>query len=118
MKIVIKTNVNLSKLDIGKLNQIGLVNSSQELVRIARNNAPYDTGTLKKSIWAEPWHITTSTKKVIIWPRKVVYAQRREFENKKNPDRKFYMKRTYDEAEKVVQKEFDNALKIIVRKFQ
>ena len=43
MKITVKTNVRLDKLNIGRINQIGLVNSSQELVKQAQANAPYET---------------------------------------------------------------------------
>ena len=85
MKITVKTNFSLSKLNIGKITQIGLVNSSQELVRIAREKAPYETGTLKKSIGAEPGNISTSTTKARVGPRGIVYAVRREYENRKNP---------------------------------
>lgn len=115
MKITAKINVDLSKLDIGKINQIGLVNASQALVKIARENAPYETGTLKKSIGAEPNAITTNTKQTRVGPRKVVYAVRREYENKKNPHKKFYMKRTADVAEKIVKQEFQHAVEIVAR---
>lgn len=114
MKITIKTNVKLDKISIWKINQIGLVNSSQKLVKQARENAPYETGTLKKSIWTEPGQITSNTKTVKIGPRKVIYAVRREFENKKNPGKKFYMKKTFDKAEDVVKKEFEKAVNIVI----
>ena len=113
MKISIKTSFDLSKLDIGKVTQIGLVNSSQELVKMARENAPYDTGTLKKGIGAEPGNISTNTKKTRVGPRGIVYAVRREFENKKNPSRKFYMKRTSEKAPQIVKEEFEKAVKIV-----
>jgi len=45
-----------------------------------------------------------------------VYAKRREFENKKNPHKKFYMKRTYDTAPQVIEREFKKALEIIFKK--
>jgi hypothetical protein len=51
---------------------------------------------LKKSIARDPQNITKTTKQVAIGPRDVVYAVRREFENYKNPDRKFYMKKTWE----------------------
>jgi hypothetical protein len=37
------------------------VNSTQLLAKQARENAPLDTGTLKKSISVEPNNITTNT---------------------------------------------------------
>ena len=115
IKITAKVNINLSKLDIKRVNQIGLVNATQALVKMARENAPYETGTLKKSIGAEPGAITRNTKQARVGPRKVVYAVRREYENKKNPHKKFYMQRTADKAQDIVQREFQHAAEIVVR---
>lgn len=116
MKITVKTNVNLDRLSIGKINQIGLKNSAQELIKKAADNAPYATGTLSKSIAQDPGAITTTTKKIRVGPRGVVYARRREFENKKNPGKKYYMKRTYLTAQEVVQRAFEDAVKIVISK--
>ncbi len=113
IRITAKVNVDLKKLDIGKINQIGLVNATQRLIQIARENAPYETGTLKKSIGAQPGAITRNTKQARVGPRKVVYAVRREYENKKNPHKKFYMERTAKVAEKIVQEEFQHAAEIV-----
>lgn len=113
IKITAKVNVDLKKLDIGKINQIGLVNATQRLVKIARENAPYETGTLKKSIGTQPGAITRNTKQARLGPRKVVYAVRREYENKKNPHKKFYMERTAKVAQKIVQEEFQHAAEIV-----
>lgn len=82
---------------------------------LAQENAPYDTGTLKKSIGVEPGNITRQSTETRIGPRKVVYAVRREFENKKNPDRKFYMKRAYQKAEEIVKEEFEKAVGIVIK---
>lgn len=82
----------------------------------AQENAPYATGTLKKSIGVEPGNITTKSTETRIGPRKVVYAIRREFENRKNPDRKFYMKRAYQKAEEIVKEEFEKAVEMVVSK--
>jgi hypothetical protein len=115
MRITVKVNFDLTKLDIVRVNQIGLVNGSQALVAIAAKNAPYETGTLSKSIGAQPGAITTGTKSVRVGPRKVKYAVRREFENRKNPSKKFYMKRTADRGEEVVKREFEKAVQIVTR---
>ncbi len=115
MEINVKVNVNLDKLDMWKINQIWLVNSTQRLVKMARENAPYDTWTLKKSIGAEPGNITKQTTEARVWSRKVVYAVRREFENRKNPSRRFYMKRTYEQAESIVKEEFEGAVAIVIK---
>jgi hypothetical protein len=82
----------------------------------AQENAPYVTGTLKKSIAVEPGNISTRSTETRIGPRKVVYAIRREFENRKNPDRKFYMKRAYMKAEEIVKEEFENAVAIVIKR--
>lgn len=118
MKIEISTNFDLSKLDVNVINQLGLTNSSREIRGQAMDNAPYQTWKLQQSIWIEPWVITPKTKQVKIWPRKIVYAVRREFENFKNPSRKFYMKRAYDTAQEVVKREFEKALLLIIKKIK
>lgn len=115
MEINVKVSVNLDKLDMGRVNQIGLSNSTQILAKQARENAPIDTGTLKKSIGVEPATISTNTTEARVGSRKVVYAIRREFENKKNPGKKFYMKRAYTNAEKIVQDAFNDAVKIVIK---
>lgn len=43
MKITVRTNVNLDSLDIGRLNQIGLYNSTEKITKRAQENAPYET---------------------------------------------------------------------------
>jgi hypothetical protein len=43
MQINVKTNFDLSDFDMGQVNQIGLINSSQALLKIAKANAPSDT---------------------------------------------------------------------------
>lgn len=53
MEINVKVSVNLDDLDMGRINQIGLVNSTQKIAKLARENAPIVTGTLKKSIGVE-----------------------------------------------------------------
>ena len=115
--ITTKLDFDFNKIDVGELNKIGLTNSSQKLQLIAADNAPYDTGKLSQSVSTEPrsGSITKNTKSVKIWPQKVVYAQRREYENKKNPAKKFYMKRTADVAPRIVKQEFDKALQIIIK---
>jgi hypothetical protein len=45
-----------------------------------------------------------------------VYAQRREYENFKNPDRKFYMKKTFQALPNTVEKNFDDAVKIVLKR--
>lgn len=54
MRIEITTNFDISKLDMGELNQRGLINSSQVIKGMAQDNAPYDTGKLRQSIGIAP----------------------------------------------------------------
>lgn len=116
MRVTVTTNLDLSKLDIGEVTKIGLINSTSAIKILAQANAPYETGTLKKSIAIEPKTITKSTTQARVGPRDVIYAVRREYENKKNPDRKFYMKRTHDATPKIIKQEFENAVKIVAGK--
>jgi len=111
MEISIKTNFNLNKFDMNNLVEIGLHNSTRRVQSQARENAPYDTGKLKQSIAIEK-----SAYKARVGPRKLVYAVRREFENNKNPHRKFYMKRAYQDTPKIVQEEFQKAYNIVIKK--
>lgn len=82
-------------------------------MKLAQANAPYDTGKLKQGIGVEPGNITTATKSVRVGPRRIVYAVRREFENVKNPHKKYYMRRTHERAAGIVQKEFEGAFAIV-----
>jgi len=113
--IKITSDFNLaafSNKTIKEASKIALFNLSESARDDAFENAPYKSGTLRKSIGRKPNNITTRTKEVVIWPRRVPYAQRREYENFKNPDRKFYMKRAYTSTKKSSNKEFENALEI------
>lgn len=120
MEIKIKVDVNLDPSMIRKILKIGFDNSAQKLIKKAQYLAPYDTWTLKKSIGTDR-PIMLGTDKVRLGPdrvgsRKVPYALRREFENRKNPSRKYYMKRTYQEAKKIVKEEFKKAVNIIIKR--
>ena len=90
LKITIKQkgiNIDLSKAIKKSLNQ------SVELVRWkAVKNAPYQTWNLRRSL-------TTEVKKDewIVWSN-LIYARVREYVNKKNPSRKFYMKRALESS--------------------
>lgn len=65
----------------------------------AKENAPYLTGTLRRSISTDFDKITQWV--VIVWSP-VVYARRREYENYLHPERKFYLKRAYTENKKEI----------------
>lgn len=114
MKMTVKTNFDLGKLDVGEIRQIGLYNSGMAVVDVAAGNAPYVTGTLKKSISIEPKNVAKGQESLRVGPSGVVYAVRREYENKKNPDRKFYMKRAAAVTPAIVEEEFGKAVEIVV----
>ena len=99
MPITVKMNFDLKKLDPTRIIRIGLINTSEKIQAKAQENAPYETGTLKKSIGTRIWAYSAT-----IWPRGVDYARRREFENNKNPSRKFYMKRSWEFGKNIAQK--------------
>ena len=54
--------------------------------------APYMRGKLRQSIGTDFNNITKG--KVVVWS-KVAYARKREYENKKNPQTKYYLLRGY-----------------------
>lgn len=60
-------------------------NTSKEL-------APYQTGNLRRSISVDFMNVQRWF--VVVWSPEP-YARRREFENYKNPDRKYYIMRWY-----------------------
>ena len=78
----------------------------------AKINAPYQTWNLR-------WSITTQRERikqwiVVVWSP-VAYARRREFENRKNPQRRFYLQRWYTEnisqINAIIKNDLSNELK-------
>lgn len=73
--------------------------------------APYQTWALRRSISVNFDYIQKGM--VIVWSP-LVYANRREFENYKNPDRKYYIWRWYsenvNEINNIIQNTFKNNL--------
>lgn len=116
--IIIKSNFDLNKLSpdlIWEITEIWLYNSSELAIKQAREFAPYKTWRLKAWIWREPAMIWKKTKKVMVWPRKIDYAITREFNNRKNPDKKFYMKKTWEKLDTIVENEFEKAVNIVLK---
>lgn len=86
---------NNAKLSSLKRNtQQGLVMMAYDVANQAKQNAPYDTGALRNSIRVKPVNDGVD---VIAGGssggKSVPYAKMREYENRKNPHTKFYMKR-------------------------
>jgi len=75
----------------------------------AVRNAPYQTWNLRRSI-------TTEVKKDtwLIWTN-VKYAKVREYVNKKNPSRKFYMKRALESSANQIKKIFTKNITNVFR---
>ncbi len=79
----------------------------------AWKNAPYLTWNLRRWINFEVkpyiW---------IVWvSEKIKYARAREYVNKKNPHKRFYMKRALESSQKEIQGFFDkNIMKLIIKK--
>jgi len=87
IKKVAKLEVNLNNAIELALLEIWLKVQNQ-----AKINAPFDRGTLRRSISTDFSRIKQWM--VVVWSP-VAYARRREFENRKNPQTKFYLKRAY-----------------------
>jgi hypothetical protein len=117
INIKIKTDFQLPKNIAWKVIQVWLYNTSETAIEQAREFAPYKTWRLKASIWRMPANVTENTRKIVVWPRKIKYAIIREYINYKNPDRRFYMKKTYKKIPDIAKIEFNTALKIILKKY-
>ena len=96
--------INLSlEGDIDKVSQLEFnVEDAIELALIkiwlkvqnqAKLNAPYQTGTLRRSISTD---FSKIKRGMVVVGSPVAYARRREFQNFKNPHRRFYLKRAYE----------------------
>ena len=76
----------------------------------AKINAPYLTGSLRRSITTDYSMISSLT--TIIWvPWIIPYGRRREYENNKNPDTKFYLKRWYTDNKSQIDQIIKDSLK-------
>lgn len=78
MDLKIDIKMDLDELDITEVKKIGFFNAGRELWSNARERAPYQSWTLKKSIGLHPRVPTWREKQVRIGPRKVVYAKIQE----------------------------------------
>ena len=86
-----------------------LLKITMDIQTNAKINAPYDTWTLRRSIWTDLSRIQKWI--AVVWSD-VVYSRRREYENHLNPWRKFYLKRAYEENKDKILKEMINAIHI------
>lgn len=99
---------NLKTYDLQWAINKSLIQSTLEVQWKAVRFAPYETWNLRRSI-------TTEVKKDtwIVWTN-VKYAKLREYVNKKNPSKKFYMKRALETSipkiERIFTKNLTNVL--------
>lgn len=104
----IKIDKEFDEIDLKDPIQKSLVQSAPLVQGQARRNAPVLRWTLRRSI-------QTDLRQVRDWIAVVysdlAYARKREFENRKNPRRKFYMKNAASEKAGQVEKIFLNNLK-------
>jgi len=106
MDFVVTTN--MKKYDLDWAIKKSLTQSSLVVHWKAVKNAPYQTWNLRRSL---NWKIKEDT--AIVWTN-VKYAKIREYVNKKNPSRRFYMKRalesSYNEIKRIFTKNIKNVL--------
>lgn len=111
--INIKINSNFSLQTLKPAIQKSIKQSVLLVDEKAWNNAPYFKWNLRRGIWYEV--------KPYIWTvwvsEKVPYAKLREYVNKKNPHKRFYMKRALESSQKEIQEFFNkNILDYIIKK--
>lgn len=75
---------------------IAIQNIAFAVRRRATQNAPYLTGTLRRSIVE-----VVKKDRAIVWSN-VAYAKKREFVNRKNPHTRFYMRRAKEDTQREV----------------
>ena len=103
MKLTLSKNLQnaLKKgFDLSDPIEKALVKSALLIQNTAKKLAPYDSWNLRRSISSDLGEVNQW---LVAIGSDVKYAVRREFENKLNPDRKFYMKRSaWDNENKVI----------------
>lgn len=112
MKVEIDSRILDMWENVSSAIQIMLMDVSNVIQNSAKINAPYQTGTLRKSINTDFDKIQKWV--AVVWSN-VKYAKRREYENNKNPDRKYYLWRWYSEnkwkIEKIIEDAFNKTMK-------
>ncbi len=101
MKVEIDSRIPKMWQNVSSAIQIMLMDVANVIQNSAKINAPYLTGTLRKSINTDFDRIQKWV--AVVWSD-VKYARRREYENYKHPDRKYYLWRWYSENETKINK--------------
>lgn len=81
--------------------QIMLIDVWQYIQNRAKENAPYLTWALRRSISND---FSSVSKWLVVVGSPLSYASLREFSNRKNPHRKYYLQRSYTEHVQDIQK--------------
>lgn len=112
MKVEIDSRIPKMWENVSGAIQLMLMDVANVVKNSAKQNAPYLTGTLRRSISTDFNKIQRGT--AVVWSD-VKYARRREYENNKNPDRKYYLWRWYSENEwkilRIVKEALDKKMK-------
>lgn len=106
---MIKIKSDIDQIDLKNPIQKTLVQAATTVQRSAKRNAPVLTWTLRRSISTDLAEVKNDIAKV--WTN-VPYAKLREYENRKNPRRRFYMRRSVNQnIDKIKQLFLKNLLK-------
>ncbi len=110
MKITIKRSEKFNKLlqlDVKNVLEKAMVQVTLMVQNRAKVNAPYDTGTLKRSITSD---FSAIKQWMTIVGSPVPYARIRHYQNFKNPHTLYYLERWYTEQESQIQQIITQAL--------
>lgn len=107
MRVEIDSRIPKMWENVSSAIQLMLMDVANVIQNSAKQNAPYLTGTLRKSINTDFNKIQRGT--AIVWSP-VKYARVREYVNNKNPHTKYYLRRWYSENEMKIQKIVKDAL--------
>lgn len=99
-------------VNFGNAIEKGLLQAWLIIRNAASVNAPYKTGTLRRSITTDTSQIKQWI--VVVWSP-VVYAEPREYVNNLNPDKRFYFRRAYEENEDRIDSLFNTILDNLLR---
>ena len=95
MKLTVQWDFNkLMQLNdkVNAVSQIIMIDIGQEISNNAKENAPYLTWALRRSISND---FNTISKWFVVVGSPLSYASVREFSNRKHPDRKYYLERSF-----------------------
>lgn len=97
MKLTVQWDFNkLMQLNdkVNAVSQIIMIDIGQEISNNAKENAPYLTWALRRSISND---FNTINKWFVVVGSPLAYASVREFSNRKNPQTKYYLERAFTE---------------------